>query len=1100
MRAVIGVLAVAWLLLTSAAPAAALPPGFQDSVVFGGLTQPTDIAFAPDGRVFVAEKSGLIKVFDNLSDPTPTVYADLRTNVYNFWDRGLLGIALDPNFSARPYIYALYTYDAAIGGTAPLWGTAGATSDPCPSPPGATSDGCVVSARLSRLVPPSTQSSGYRQTILNDNPFLYWRLDEASGSFLDQTANHNDASAVGSGVARAQSSLLPGDADASVKFTDGTSSVESASVRGLPSTQISVEAWIKTNTNADWIDYVRHAWGGTPGQGWDLFSSASGNLWWGLYQGGGSQLLLTAPDLLQPGTVYYVAGTYDGSTLRLYVNGQLVASKTVGPLTLNATNTTVGSGYTNTSAGVSVDELAAYPTALSASQILAHFNAGTQAPAPPGSGQPQEQVLINDWCQQYPSHSIGTVKFGADGALYVGGGDGASFTFLDYGQKGSPLNPCGDPPVPVGGVQTLPSAEGGSFRSQDLRTSGDPVTLDGTIIRVDPDTGAALPGNPLAASSDPNARRLIAYGLRNPFRFTFMPGTNEIWVGDVGSGNWEEIDRITSPTDSVVENFGWPCYEGALRQSGYEALNDNICSNLYAAGSGAVASPYYAYQHSDQVVAGESCPTGSSSISGIVFAPDSGPYPAPYAGSLFFADYSRDCIWVMHKGTNGLPDKTSLETFEAPAAAPVDLEIGPGGDLFYVDLDGGTIRRVSYAASNHAPTAAAQATPTSGTAPLTVAFDGSNSTDPDPGDTLNYAWDLDGDGAYDDSTAQKPSYTYTASGVFTVRLKVTDGQGLSDTSDPLTITVGSPPSVTIATPSASTTWKVGDVISFSGSATDDPDGPLPASALTWDLILHHCPSTCHLHFLQTFAGTASGSFTAPDHEYPSYLELRLTATDSSGLTDSKSVLLYPQTVDLTFNSSPSGLQLTVNAAVFTTPFTRTVIKGSTNTISAPTPQTLNGVIWDFSSWSDGGSRSHDIVANASAPFTAVYASPPKNASVPVISGQPREGRTLSVTNGTWTGATPITFAYQWQRCNSIGGSCLDLIGATSTSYFLTSADAGFTIRARVTASNAFGSSSAISAPTAVVKRRSGPGLAAGSFSRELFDALTYKRRALGGQG
>ena len=63
-----------------------------------------------------------------------------------------------------------------------------------------------------------------------------------------------------------------------------------------------------------------------------------------------------------------------------------------------------------------------------------------------------EQVLIEDWCQQYPSHSIGTLAFGADGALYVSGGDGASFNFADWGQDGSPLNPCGDPPDGVGGT------------------------------------------------------------------------------------------------------------------------------------------------------------------------------------------------------------------------------------------------------------------------------------------------------------------------------------------------------------------------------------------------------------------------------------------------------------------------------------------------------------------------------------------------------------------------------------------------------------------------------------------------------------------------
>ena len=61
-----------------------------------------------------------------------------------------------------------------------------------------------------------------------------------------------------------------------------------------------------------------------------------------------------------------------------------------------------------------------------------------------------EQVLVEDWCQQYPSHSTGTVDFGPDGALYASAGDGASFTFTDYGQDGNPVNPCGDPPGGVG--------------------------------------------------------------------------------------------------------------------------------------------------------------------------------------------------------------------------------------------------------------------------------------------------------------------------------------------------------------------------------------------------------------------------------------------------------------------------------------------------------------------------------------------------------------------------------------------------------------------------------------------------------------------------
>ena len=285
-----------------------------------------------------------------------------------------------------------------------------------------------------------------------------------------------------------------------------------------------------------------------------------------------------------------------------------------------------------------------------------------------------EQVLINDWCQQYPSHSIGSLAFGADGALYVSGGDGASFNFTDWGQDGSPLNPCGDPPGGVGATLTPPSAEGGALRSQDLRTTSDPTTLDGAILRVNPDTGEGMPNNPLAASPNANARRIIAHGVRNPFRLTIRPGTNEVWFGDVGWNVWEEINRVTDPLGSV-ENFGWPCYEGTGTQSGYDNANLTICENLYALPGGVVA-PYYAYNHSAKVVPGETCPTGSSSTAGVAFYTN-GPFPDSYDGALFFADYSRDCIWVMFPGGNGLPDAGNRATFRPPPRIPSTCRSAP---------------------------------------------------------------------------------------------------------------------------------------------------------------------------------------------------------------------------------------------------------------------------------------------------------------------------------------------------------------------------------------------------------------------------------------
>ena len=734
------------------ADASTLPSGFRDTVVLSGMTNPTVMQFAPDGRIFVGQKNGVIKVFQSLTDTAPVTFADLSTEVDDYWDRGLLGLALDPAFPASPYVYVLYAYDAPIGGTAPTW------NDACPTPPGPTTDGCLVSARVSRL-------------------------------------------------------------------------------------------------------------------------TASGNVMTG-----------------------------------------------------------------------------------------------------------SEQVLINDWCQQFPSHSIGTLLFGQDGKLYVGGGDGASFNNADWGQYGATYagdqaNPCGDPPSPVGTALSPPGAEGGALRSQSVRRTDGPATLDGAILRIDPATGQGLPDNPFGASSDPNARRIVGYGLRNPFRFTQRPGTDEIWVGDVGWGTWEEINRLTAPTGSASRNFGWPCYEGAAPTGGYQGAGLTQCSQLYNT-PGSVAAPYYTYNHGACVVSYPGCHTGGSSITGLAFY-QGGSYPAAYNGALFFGDHSRNEIWAMLPGTNGLPDPAQLQSFVgvdatgAGAGHPVDLKIGPGGDLFYVDMEGGSVHRIIYTAANQPPTARISAAPTSGDAPLTVSFDGTGSTDPEVR-PLGYSWDLNGDGTFGDATGPTATYTYTSNGTYTAALRVTDDQGASDTAT-VTIMVGNtPPTAVIDAPSAGLTWKVGDAISFAGHATDTQDGTLPATALTWSVTMHHCssPTECHTHLIQTFSGVAGGTFSAPDHQYPCWIEIQLTATDSGGLTSTVSRRLDPRTVVLTFRTNPAGLKLTiltVNNSAQTTPFSVTVVVGSANSVSAPSPQTVNRSTYYFTSWSDGGAQSHTITAPATnTTYTANY--------------------------------------------------------------------------------------------------------------------------------
>src|SRR5262249_13696556 len=156
----------------------------------------------------------------------------------------------------------------------------------------------------------------------------------------------------------------------------------------------------------------------------------------------------------------------------------------------------------------------------------------------------------------FPSHSIGDLAFGPDGDLYVSAGEGANFDNPDWGQFGGDLsgtptqkNPCGDPPAGAGGTETPPSAPGGALRAQSPRRDGGPALLNGALLRLNPTTGAGAAGNPNAGSSDANRRRIVAYGFRNPFRFAFRPNTSDLWLGDVGWNDWEEIERI--PTGSA---------------------------------------------------------------------------------------------------------------------------------------------------------------------------------------------------------------------------------------------------------------------------------------------------------------------------------------------------------------------------------------------------------------------------------------------------------------------------------------------------------------------------------------------------------------------
>ena len=259
-----------------------------------------------------------------------------------------------------------------------------------------------------------------------------------------------------------------------------------------------------------------------------------------------------------------------------------------------------------------------------------------------------------------PSHTIGNIKSAADGTLYVTVGDGANFNVVD----------------------DL------ALRAQDLDS------LNGKLLHIT-NTGAGLPGNPFwNGSATANRSKVFAYGFRNPFRFNLRPNTTAVYVGDVGWSWWEEVDAVLPGA-----NLGWPCYEGFVRQSGYEPKT--VCQSLYTQGGGAAAAmPLTVFDHSS---ANGAAVAGGAFYSGSAF-------PSAYQGAYFFGDYGSQRMRVLRADSNN--NLTSgPNDFAFKAGGVVDIQMGPDLELYYLAIDAGQVRRVRYSGADTAAPAVVSTSP-----------------------------------------------------------------------------------------------------------------------------------------------------------------------------------------------------------------------------------------------------------------------------------------------------------------------------------------------------------------------------------------------------
>lgn len=472
----------------------------------------------------------------------------------------------------------------------------------------------------------------------------------------------------------------------------------------------------------------------------------------------------------------------------------------------------------------------------------------------------------------YNTHTIGAVRFGLDGSLFVSAGDGASKDYVDYGQNATSMaHECEEL---FGAAQDI-----GALRAQSLDS------LAGKVIRVNPANGQGLASNPFYTGNPADFRsRVWAYGFRQPYHFTVRPNSQSpgvLYLGDVGSSQWEELDVVLPG-----ENHGWPCWEGNAPMYLYQedVHTASTCAQVPPA---VVKYPTIAYSHADPGTNGF---TGNAAVGGVFYTGTQ--YPAPWRGQYFFSDYVGS--WFRALPPTGLEipntDPQGISQFFADGLeAPVTLNVDPiSGNLVYASIERGEIRMLSYLATQQPPVLSATVTPRFGAAPLPVLFNASASTDPE-GEALSFLWTFS-DGPTD--TRPQFSRTFSQEGNYSVSLTVTDPTGRS-ASATYAISVGNTPPVgQIVSPTDGSTVVVPGNVQLEADGADSEDASLPDSAYTWVVDLMH---DTHIHYDWFTATGQTASFRIEAHgEGDISYRIRLTVTDSGGLTDEDQVIIAPE--------------------------------------------------------------------------------------------------------------------------------------------------------------------------------------------------------------
>ena len=531
----------------------------------------------------------------------------------------------------------------------------------------------------------------------------------------------------------------------------------------------------------------------------------------------------------------------------------------------------------------------------------------------------EEQILQVPVSRGICCHVGGDIVFDADGNLYLSTGDDTN-------------------PFQSGGYIPIDERADRNPAFDAQRSSANTNDLRGKILRVTPTDGGGYTvpeGNMFPDGAEGTRPEIFAMGFRNPFRIELDQQTGRLFVGDYspdarradpergpgGTGRWMVVEG--------GENYGWPyCvdpetpyvdYDFATGESGEpfdcsSPVNDSP-NNTGLTELPPVADSEVTYQFGVSEEFPELGSGGIGPMAGPVYNGESTKnrkathgrptvaWPEEFAGHPLFGEWTRDYVKLFTLDEDA-DEVTSIQSVLPSLVIdnPMDMEFGPDGALYVLEYGDGyfaqnpdaQLSRFDYIGEggNRSPQPVIEADPTSGAdTPLTVAFDGTGSSDPE-GDRLRYAWDFDSDGTVD---SRKPtgSFTYEDYGTYRASLTVTDVGGKDRGRTASTYTVvsvgGQAPQVRFVSPANRATFSWGDSIAYEVEVVDDQ--PVDCDEVTVTYIVGHDQ---HGHPVTTAAGCSGTIETSlPEGHDPELDEI--SAVFVASYTDPGAGEIPPQT-------------------------------------------------------------------------------------------------------------------------------------------------------------------------------------------------------------